>query len=75
MLFGCPLPDDLTGASLGQHAAVKAFEMILSSAAKANPNTLYQAICVAHQQQANDIKLVKYLFICLHAMFSHITVA
>ena len=58
MLFGCPLPDDLDGASIGQRAVAKAFEMILSSAAKMHPNTLYQAICEAHKQQGNDTKLV-----------------
>ncbi len=59
MLFGCPLPDDLDGASIGQCAVAKAFEMILSSAAKMHPNTLYQAICDAHKQQGNDTKLVR----------------
>ena len=75
MLFGCPLPDDLDGASIGQCAVARAFEMILGSAAKMHPLTLYEAICDAHEQQDNDIKLVKYLIMCLHAMFTHVTVA
>jgi hypothetical protein len=60
MLFGCPLPDDLDGASIGQRAVAEAFETILSSAAKRYPHSLYQAICDAHKQQGNDVKLVKY---------------
>jgi hypothetical protein len=75
MLFGCPLPDDLNGASIGQRAVDKAFEMILSSAGKMHPSSLYQAICDAHKQQGNDVKLVKYPIVCLHAMFAHATVA
>jgi hypothetical protein len=71
MLFGCPLPDDLHGVSIGQRAVVKAFEAILSSTAKMS---LYEAINDAHKQ-GNDIKLVKYLFIYLYAMFAHVTVA
>jgi hypothetical protein len=74
MLFGCPLPDDLNGASIGQRAVNKAFEMILSSAAKIHPQSLYQAICGAREQQDNDIKLVKYLFMCPHAMFADVAV-
>jgi len=58
MLFGVPLPDDLDGASIGQRAVSNAFETILSSAAKMHPDSLYQAICDAHKQQGNDIKLV-----------------
>jgi hypothetical protein len=73
MLFGCPLPDDLGGASIGQCAVVKAFELILSSAAARYPKTLYRAICDAHQQQGDDIKLVKCLFMYLHAMSAHFT--
>jgi hypothetical protein len=72
MIFGCPLPDDLNGASIGQRAVQKAFETILSSAAKMHPDSLYRAICDAHRQQDNDVKLVKYLIICLHAMFAHL---
>ena len=63
MLFGCALPDKLDGASIGQRAVVKAFEMILSSAAHEHPISLYQAICDALQQPRNEIKPVKYLFI------------
>ena len=66
MLFGCPLPEDLDGASIGQRAVVKAFETILSSAAKMHPQSLYQAICDAHKQQDNDVKLVNYsLCVCM----------
>jgi len=75
MLFGCPLPDDLDNTSIGQRAVNRAFETILSSAAKIHPNSLYEAICDAHKQQGNDIKLVKYLIVCLHAKFAHVTVA
>ena len=74
MLFGCPLPDDLDGASIGQRAVNKAFDTILSSAAEMHPFALYQAICSAHRQQGNDIKLVKYLIVCLHARFAYIIV-
>ena len=73
ILFGCSLPDELDGASIGQRAVVRAFETILSSAAKANPQSLYNAICDAHYDQGNDIKLVKNLFTCLHLMFAHVT--
>ena len=58
MLFGCPLPDELGGVGIGQRAVVDAFEAILSSAAKKHPNSLYDAICDAHIQPDNDIKLV-----------------
>jgi len=58
MLFGCPLPDDLDGASIGQRAVSNAFETILSLAAKMHPDSLYQAICDACKQQGDDIKLV-----------------
>ena len=74
MPFGCPLPDDLDGASIGQRAIFKAFEMILSSAAAKYPRSLYQAICGACKQQGDDINLVKHLFIFLYAMFAHVTV-
>ena len=74
MLFGCPLPSGLDGASTGERAVVKAFDVILSSAAKMHPESLYQAICDAHEQQGNDIKLVKSLFVCMRAMFAHVTV-
>jgi len=58
MLFGCSLPNYLDDASIGQRAVSKAFEAILSSAAKIHPNSLYKAICDAHKQQGDDIKLV-----------------
>jgi len=44
MIFGCPLPDELDGASIGQRAVYNAFEMILSSAAKNHPWSLYEAM-------------------------------
>ena len=72
MLFGCPLPDELDRVSIGQRAVAKAFEMILSSAAKKRPHILYDAICVAHRQQGNDVKLVKYPCMCPHVMFAHV---
>lgn len=62
ILFGCPLPDELDDASIGQRAVSKAFEMILRSAAQKHPESLYQAICDALIHQSNDIKLVKYFF-------------
>ena len=68
MLFGCPLPDELDGASTGQRAVANAFEMILSSAAVKHRQSLYEGICDAHKQQGNDVKEVRYLFTCLHAM-------
>lgn len=74
MLFGCPLPDELYGASIGQRTVSKAFEAILSSAAT-DPQSFLEAIRDAHKQQGNDVKQVKYHLICLHAMFAHITVA
>ena len=74
MLFGCPLPSDLDGASIGERAVLKAFEVILSSAANMHPKSLYGAMCDAHEQQGNDIKLVKCLLVCLGAMFAHVTV-
>ncbi len=74
MLFGCPLPDEFDGASIGQRAVARVFATLLSSAAEKHPKTLYEAICDAHKQQGNDIKLVKYLFMCSHAMFAHVTV-
>jgi len=49
ILFGCPLPDDLDHASIGQHAISKAFETILSSADKKHPRSLYKVICNAHK--------------------------
>jgi len=75
MLFGFSLPDDLDDASIGQRAVNKAFETILSSVAKIHPDSLYQAICDAHKQQGNDIKLVRYLIVYLHARFTHVIVA
>jgi hypothetical protein len=74
MLFGCPLPEELDGASIGQCTVFNAFQMILSSAAKKHPESLYQAICDAHEQQGDDTKLVKYLFKYLLAMLAHVTV-
>ena len=41
MIFGCPLPDELDGASIGQRAVFNAFEMILMSAAEKHPESLY----------------------------------
>ena len=58
MIFGCPLPDELGGASIGQRAVFNAFEMILSSAAKGHPRCLYEAMYNGHKQQDDDIKLV-----------------
>ena len=55
MIFGCPLPDELDGASIGQRAVYNAFEMILSSAAKKHPESLMLDGC---KQQGDDIKLV-----------------
>jgi hypothetical protein len=63
MIFGCPLPDELDGASIGQRTVLKAFEIILSSAAKKHPQSLYQAICDAHKQRGDEIKIVKYSFV------------
>jgi len=57
MLFGCPLPDELDGAGIGQRAVSNAFEMILSSAAKKYLD-LYTAMCDGHKQQDDGIKLV-----------------
>jgi len=54
MIFGCPLPDELDGASIGQRAVYNAFEMILSSAAK----SFDSVICNGQKQQGDDIKLV-----------------
>ena len=56
MIFGCPLPDELDGASIGQRAIYNAFEMILSSTAKKGP--VWTAMCDGHKQQGDDIKLV-----------------
>jgi len=74
MLFGCPLPDELDDASIGQRAVVKAFEMILSEAATEYPWSLYRAMCHKHEQQGDDTKLVMDLFMYLHAMFAHVTI-
>src|SRR5258706_1784450 len=60
MLFGCPLPDELDGVSIGQHAVVEAFEMMLGSAAEKHPRSLYDAMCDVHKEPGNDIKLVNY---------------
>ena len=74
MLFGCPLPDNLDGASIGQRAVLKAFEAILSAAANRHPRSLFQAMCDAHQQQGDDIKQVAYLIVCLRAGFAHVII-
>ena len=74
MLFGCPLPDELDGASIGQRAVFNVFEMILMSTAKKHPDSLYDAICDAHQQQGDDTKLVECPFTYLRVMFAHVTV-
>ena len=75
VLFSCPLPDELDGASIGQRAVTKAFEAILSSAAVKRPRTLYLEIYInARQQQGSDVKLVKYRFACPHSIFTHVTV-
>ena len=58
MIFGCPLPDELDGASIGQRAVCNAFEMILSSATNGNPGSFWKAMCDGHKQQGDDIKLV-----------------
>jgi len=58
MIFGCPLPDELDGASIGQGAVYNAFEMILSSAAEKHRSSLYKAMCDGHKQQGDDTKLV-----------------
>ena len=54
MLFSCPLPDELDGASIGQRAVDNAFKAILSAAAKSHPNDLYNAMCDAHNRQRLD---------------------
>jgi len=69
MLFGCPLPNELDGASIGQRAIFNAFEMILSSAAKKHPESFYEAMCDGHKQQGDDIKLVSTC-ICTHTQCS-----
>ena len=74
MLFGCPLPDELDGASIGQCAVANAFETILTSTAGRHQFFLGEAIRSAHIRQGNDVKLVKYLFMCPHAMLAHVTV-
>ena len=56
MIFGCPLPDELDGASIGQRAVSNAFEMILSSTAKKYP--VWKAMCDGHKRQGDNIKLV-----------------
>jgi len=58
MLFGCPLPDELDGASIGQRAVYNAFEVILSSAAENHAQSFSEAMCDGHKQQGDDIKLV-----------------
>ena len=54
MLFGCSLPDELDGASIGQRAVDNAFKAILSAAAKMHPNDLYNAMCDAHHRRGLD---------------------
>jgi len=56
MLFGCPLPDELDGASIGQRAVSNAFEMILSSTAE--KDLVWKAMCDGYKQQGDDTKLV-----------------
>ena len=73
MLFGCSLPDELDGASIGQRAVADAFETILSSAAAKHPQSLYDAMCDAHKHQGNDIKLVNHLIIYPQSMFVDVT--
>jgi len=71
MIFGCPLPDELDGASIGQRAIYNAFEMILSSAAKKRLHVLYGAMCGGHKQQGDDIKLVSTcICICTRIQYS-----
>ena len=74
MLFGCPLPDELDGASVGQRAVDNAFKTILSSADKMYPFGLYKVICDAHKLQGVDTKLVRYLSMWPAAVFAHVTV-
>ena len=74
ILFGCPLPDEVDGASIGQRAVAKAFETILSSAAVKYPQALSAAIYGAYKRQGNDVKLVKCLAMCPQAMLAHVTV-
>ena len=54
MIFSCPLPDELDGASIGQRAVDNAFKAILSSAAKMHPDNLYTVMCEAHNRQGLD---------------------
>ena len=73
MLIGCPLPDELDGASIGQRAVDNAFKAILSSAAKKYHTNLYDVMCDAHKRQGLDqrrldIRPVKYIFIWLGAI-------
>ena len=75
MLFGCHLPDELDGASIGQRVVFNAFEAILTAATDYAPLDLYAAISLAIiEQGSNDIKLVKYLFVCQHAIYTHVNV-
>ena len=74
ILFGCPLPDEFDGASIGQRAVSEAFETILSSAAVKHDESLYEAMCHAHEHQGNDIKLVKHLIMYPQSMFADVTV-
>jgi len=70
MIFGCPLPDELDGASIGQRAVYNAFEMILSSAAEKPPQYLYKAIFDGHEQQGDDIKLVSTCILTVYNVCS-----
>jgi len=71
MLFGCPLPDELDGASIGQRAVSNAFEMILSSTAE--KDLMWKAMCDGHTQQGDDTKLVSTCM-GLYKILAHVTV-
>ena len=70
MLFGCPLPEELDGSSIGQRAVATAFETILSSAAVQDGQSLNGVIYGAYQQR-NDVKLVKT---GPHPIVAHLTI-
>jgi len=69
MIFGCPLPDELDGASIGQRAIYNAFEMILSSTIKKYSWCLFEAMYNGHKQQGDNTKLVSTC-ICTHIQCS-----
>jgi len=69
MIFGCPLPNELDGASIGQRAVFNAFERILSLAAKKHPRSLYEAMYDGHKQQGDDTKLVSTC-VCTRIQYS-----